>query len=177
MINSLFRIILLSLCISIDNFLIGLNVPNIPILGIILISFMNTFVTFVSIFFGTAILKIIPVSILKKIACFVFLYLAYKEITKSDKVIEHKQNNYDMSFSFIFMLGLATSFTNFSGGIAAGIAKFPIFKTTFICFIISFILMKSGQILGNLLKKFVTLNFSAIRAISFFFIALQIGYN
>lgn len=178
MFKSLFEIILLCVSMSIDNFLVGLNIPNIPILGITLISFMNAFITFITMFFGVTILKIIPLSISTKLASFIFLYLSYKEISKSDTKVSNIENidNIDMTFSFIFILGIGLCFTNFSGGIAAGIAKFPIFKTSFICFIITFIFMKSGQILGNVVKKIVNLNLSLFSTICFFFIALKIGY-
>jgi putative Mn2+ efflux pump MntP len=179
-IDILWRIILLCISMSIDNFLVGVNISlsgkNIPMFGITLISFINAFVTFITIYFGIIILQIVPLSISSKLSAFIFLWLGYKELKvfMSDKNISTNYNK-DISWSEIYLLSLVLSFNNIAWGIAASVAGFPILITTFISFIITQLLMVISQLLGSRIGKSFKLNnnLSLVSASIFFIIAIN----
>jgi len=166
---------------AIDNFLVGvhfsLNGKTIPVLGVTLISFLNAFAAFITMFFGIIILQILPLSISSKLSAFIFLWLAYKESKGFFYVDVNNPNKYkNINWIDIYLLGFALSLSDLAGGIAAGIAGFPIFKTTFTCFIISYILLEFGLLIGNKIGTSLNLNnrhLSLVSAIGFFLIGIN----
>jgi putative Mn2+ efflux pump MntP len=161
---------------AIDNLLVGLHFSltgkTIPMLGVTLISFLNAFATFITMFFGIIILNILPLSISSKLSAFIFLWLAYKESKGFFYVDVNNPNSYKTTnWIDIYLLGLALSLSDVAGGIAAGIVGFPLFKTTFICFIISYILLEFGLLIGNKIGTSLNLNnrnISLVSAVGFF---------
>ena len=180
-IHNIWGIILLCISMSIHNFLVGLhfslNGKNIPILGISLISFINAFTAFITIFFGIIILKILPLSICSKISAFIFLWLAYKESREFFYVNTNNPNSYKyISWIDIYLLGLAVCLTNFSEEVATGITGVPMFKPAFICFIISYIFLQIGLLIGNKIGTSLILNkrnISLVSAVGFFLIGVN----
>jgi putative Mn2+ efflux pump MntP len=180
-IHNIWGIILLCISMSIDNFLVSLNYSlnhkNIPIFGETIISFMNALTTFITMFFGIIILKTLPISISLKLSAFIFLWLAYKELKGFFDDDTNSSNSYkNINLIDIYLLGLALCLTNLAGGIAAGIAGFPIFKTAIICFIITYIMMEFGKLIGNKIGKSLHLaknNLSLFSATGFFLIAVN----
>jgi putative Mn2+ efflux pump MntP len=111
------------------------------------------------------------------LSALIFLWLAYKESKGFFYVDVNNPNNYkDTSWLDIYLLGLALSLSDVAGGIAAGIAGFPIFKTTFTCFIVSYILLELGLLIGNKIGKSLNLNnrkLSLVSAFGFFLIGIN----
>lgn len=176
-IDNTWGIILLCISMSIDNFLVGLSGKTIPMLGVTLISFINAFSAFITMFFGSIILQIIPLSISSKLSAFIFLWLAYKESKGFFYVdVNNHNNRKSISWTDIYLLALALSLTDIAGGIAAGITGFPIFKTTFFCFIISYILLELGLLIGSKIGTSLHLNnrhLSLVGTVGFFLIGIN----
>jgi putative Mn2+ efflux pump MntP len=180
-IHNIWGIILLCISMSIHNFLIGLhfsvNGKNIPILGVSLISFINAFSAFITMFFGIIILKILPLSICLKISAFIFFWLAYKESREFFYVDKNDPNSYkNISWIDIYLLGLAVCLTSFAEEVAKGITGVSMFKPAFICFIISYIFLELGVLIGNKIGKSLILNkrnISLVSAIGFFLIGIN----
>jgi putative Mn2+ efflux pump MntP len=166
---------------SIHNFLIGLhfsvNGKSIPILSVSLISFINAFSAFITMFFGIIILKILPLSICLKISAFIFFWLAYKEAREFFYVDKNDPNSYkNISWIDIYLLGLAVCLTSFAEEVAKGITGVSMFKPAFICFIISYIFLELGLLIGNKIGKSLILNkrnISLISAVGFFLIGVN----
>jgi putative Mn2+ efflux pump MntP len=180
-VDNIWGIILLCISMSIHNFLIGLhfsvNGKNIPILGVSLISFINAFSAFITMFFGIIILKILPLSICLKISAFIFFWLAYKESREFFYVDKNDPNSYkNISWIDIYLLGLAVCLTSFAEEVAKGITGVSMFKPAFICFIISYIFLELGVLIGNKIGKSLILNkrnISLVSAIGFFLIGIN----
>jgi putative Mn2+ efflux pump MntP len=180
-IHNIWGIILLCISMSIHNFLIGLhfsvNGKSIPILSVSLISFINAFSAFITMFFGIIILKILPLSICLKISAFIFFWLAYKEAREFFYVDKNDPNSYkNISWIDIYLLGLAVCLTSFAEEVAKGITGVSMFKPAFICFIISYIFLELGLLIGNKIGKSLILNkrnISLISAVGFFLIGVN----
>ena len=180
-IHNIWGIILLCISMSIHNFLVGLhfsvNGKDIPMLGVSLISFLNAFSAFITMFFGIIILKILPLSICSKLSAFIFFWLSYKESKEFFYVDVNNPNTYkNISWIDIYLLGLAVCLTSFGEEVAKGITGGSMFKPAFICFIISYIFLELGLLIGNKIGKSLILNkrnISLVSAVGFFLIGIN----
>jgi putative Mn2+ efflux pump MntP len=180
-VDNIWGIILLSISMSIHNFLVGLhfsvNGKDIPILGVSLISFINAFSAFITMFFGIIILKILPLSICSKLSAFIFFWLSYKETKEFLYFDKNNPNTYkNISWIDIYLLGLAVCLTSFAEEVATGITRVSMFKPAIICFIISYIFLEIGLLIGNKIGKSLILNkrnILLVSAIGFFLIGVN----
>lgn len=149
--------LLFSISANLDNIAIGLTYGikkvNIPLYNNILISFITSIFTFLSMYIGTHIAHIIPQKIENIIGSLILITIGIYQIIIqliSKNKIKKSPKNY---FSLIIMLSL----NNIAVGLAASITGVNIIVATIFTLILSTLFLYTGNLIGRkaLNNKFI----------------------
>lgn len=160
-------LILITFASTADSFIIGFNYGlkkvRINYVSNFYISLVTCFGTFFSMHFGKLLSNFVSVHAANTIGGIVLIILGVymakntlypnenkmQELTNDPSMIDEDQSMI-IELREALLIGVLLSINNIGMGVGAGIMGMPIFITSFICGIASFIFVKGGSLLGSL---------------------------